>query len=66
MEQYILFNILGNRDEVNYISFDPVKICPPYSLAIDGSMGFGELRCLSRHQWLQRFMPLQKEYRHKE
>ena len=66
MEQYILFNILENRAEVRYTSFDPVKICPPYSLAIDGGVGFGELRCLSRHQWPQRFMPFKKECRHKE
>lgn len=42
MEQYIHFNILGNRDEVSHISFGPAEICPLCSLAIDGSMGFGE------------------------
>ena len=66
MEQYILFNILGDRAGVRYVSFDPVKVCPPYSLAIDGRMGFGELQCLSRHRWPQRFVPFKTENRHKE
>lgn len=61
MEQYILFNILGNRDEVSHISFGPVEICPLCGLTIDRSMGFGELQCLSPHQWPQKFVPLKKE-----